>query len=1576
MNAPGRDEYQTWLDAGFSQTEADAEITRQKTDQQKAGFSASEISDYWGETPPDLRVPAKDFLDRAATATGDHNAEKIANDPLSWFEAGWGQSVTGLMLGKPDTVLPQDAGTFAKLIAGAGGIAGDWPYIVAGMAGGAAVGGVAGGALGSEVPVVGNVAGAAAGTIAGGWYGSGFLPGYMRKALMARYQNGDVHTWNDFWGNIGSAIMGGNREGLPNVIAGPIGGAIGGKVLGATNSALLSTTANLTAQATTMTAVGGALDKHVPGWDDFVAATLLVGGLHMAGTVVGAAPNARVQLNEAGTLVAKRLMDLYAKTGMHPEEALHQAEQDPTFKAEILGDTPNEPEIDGKTEGERFQERWAEQDQQWNGVIKEGNLDNTNIIKFDEYARKKAQEAQDLDLIPDTVSPRDADTANDISEPMPDEAQGIAGGFKSKADDFLDRMAGSVLRQEGGKLVPEGPSIASYLHNFGRKAGFNFVVGDEETSPAAGRASPHYMPKSRTVFIPDTQEELNKRWYGLGRYEIIYHEVGHAIDYGLGKLYKTAFGEGETAGTTNPLRMEIAAVSKEFKPKIWDVAPGHAMKDSELMADGIAVWISNPTARAKMPEFGKKYGKILEPYVKIAARNLPKRTEQGWQDQVPPDQAPSGAAGGGGRFTPPGGGRNEPPGDEVFPPENPGISPKITDKSLKMSPEHQIEDFMEGRVGERPKNGWRNIFNPRYLYRQYVSELGAGRTFDIEQGIGQEKLGVEDMLRQTYASAPRARYFMKYGGLDPITMESIDTPSYEAAWKVVAEKGGTMAGFEGYRIAKRTIELADRGIKSGFDVEKAQAIVNRKENKARYSEAEKMVNQAKNGSIDYARDSGLFSKAGAQAIKDLNTSHITLKRISDPGYNPSYLGKTRGFNTKMPVKKIQGSDRMVLSPTITDIENLHHIIAMADRNRAVGAIVGKIEEINTNLEAAGMPTKTTMKMIENAEKPRAEVLDEDGNVIYDSRHPPKKPGEAQALDNLAIWKSVDTHQNPGQFIYYRDGVAERWETNDPELARILRAPGDASEAHAAVHIMTQFAKFARLGVIADPGFPARSILRGEFSTAINMPHGGLPFSNFFTGIMHVMKETPEFKEAMANGATGGSFMGLDARPLVEDINGLFQRTRVYKNAWNFFDHPLEAIQRLQEKLYSAQTVGYYIRTRNLYESNLKAGTEARKSSIDISEKAGLAAVNTWHRSTLFLRTSVLDIAQFGRALRERPLSTMFKISTLLVVPTAVTWAANQVFDSRYENDPEYRRANPGYVPYRELPYWERVNSFVLPPIGGVRIRLPFKPYTSGFFSALVEQGLDALVLKDPKAFTVERAWQSFEGLVIPGFIPSIVLPIYEIFANTRTVSKTPLVSDTLEKASGYMRYTKDTTEAAKAIARWISPDVGLLSKVDMGLNIAPIWIDNLVRGWAGPVPVEIMKAAEVPFHIRSHPWDIGDIPIVKAFVARHPGASAQSIQNFYDDAKKVEMKGTDWFLAVRRMNMGEVQEQAGDPRRGMIAYVGETKKALSGMQAAIDGINTSKKLNNDEKLKQIDAIYSSMIVVSRNASRVINSVHR
>lgn len=241
------------------------------------------------------------------------------------LESGWGMSISGLMGNDklPEKILPEDAPAFYRIASGAAQLAGDIPAMVAGS--------IAGGVAGTEVPVVGNIAGAAGGAFA--------LPAAWRKVLTDHYRKGDIQDFGDFYERASSTL-------LETMKGFTIGVATSGLGAGASQAAeqvstriantflqsTVKTTSQLSAEVAGMVAVGKAMEWQVPHLQDFTDAAILVGGFHGVSSAVG----------KMGILQDK-LMDIYSKTGMRPDQvALHSLEE-PTVKQDLLSDNVDFP---------------------------------------------------------------------------------------------------------------------------------------------------------------------------------------------------------------------------------------------------------------------------------------------------------------------------------------------------------------------------------------------------------------------------------------------------------------------------------------------------------------------------------------------------------------------------------------------------------------------------------------------------------------------------------------------------------------------------------------------------------------------------------------------------------------------------------------------------------------------------------------------------------------------------------------------------------------------------------------------------------------------------------------------------------------------------------------------------------------------------------------------------------------------------------------------------------------------------------------------------------------------------------
>lgn len=330
--ASGQAQYQKLLSAGFSADEANSWRADQTAKLQGGGFSQNEIDHYWGDTEPS--TAPLDAMNRGNPAI------HTATNPLEMLEAGWQQSVTGLVTrGKvPDTVAPEHAGMFGSLMQAAGGFAGDLPATI----GGVVMGTPAGAAAGASIPVAGETGiGEVAGGIAGGGFGAGALPQAMREVMLDSYNRGEIHTFPEFWAMATKSVWNTAKAGVTGSAAALVGGAAGAKVLSTTAKPFLATGANMTSQALTATTVGAALDGHVPNAQDFVAGAATMLGFHAAGRTVGAMGGMRFVPSEAARRVQANLQTIYRQTGIAPWEAVKKAQSDPAFKQEVLAQDVN-----------------------------------------------------------------------------------------------------------------------------------------------------------------------------------------------------------------------------------------------------------------------------------------------------------------------------------------------------------------------------------------------------------------------------------------------------------------------------------------------------------------------------------------------------------------------------------------------------------------------------------------------------------------------------------------------------------------------------------------------------------------------------------------------------------------------------------------------------------------------------------------------------------------------------------------------------------------------------------------------------------------------------------------------------------------------------------------------------------------------------------------------------------------------------------------------------------------------------------------------------------------------------------
>lgn len=302
MSAEGLKEIQDARAAGFSDQEINDFINTRKAEAGAAGFSPTEVDEYYGSTPFDdapIKALLTDNHKAATTPTGDGKTPpKPITNFLEAIEAGLQMSVSGLAArGKaPDLAATEDTPRSLRIASNVASLAGDVPAMVGGyLAGGGQITGMA---------------------------GAFALPTAMRKILMDKYEKGEVRDFSDFWDRLSGVAI----DTAKSWITGAATGAVGKVVQGAAiPSKVLKGAAVTSSELATMVTVGNALEGKVPSADEFIDTAIALGFVKGA---VGA---------------AKKIRNIYAETGVTPEQLARDAEKDPTIHQDLASDNIDIP---------------------------------------------------------------------------------------------------------------------------------------------------------------------------------------------------------------------------------------------------------------------------------------------------------------------------------------------------------------------------------------------------------------------------------------------------------------------------------------------------------------------------------------------------------------------------------------------------------------------------------------------------------------------------------------------------------------------------------------------------------------------------------------------------------------------------------------------------------------------------------------------------------------------------------------------------------------------------------------------------------------------------------------------------------------------------------------------------------------------------------------------------------------------------------------------------------------------------------------------------------------------------------
>lgn len=726
--------------------------------------------------------------------------------------------------------------------------------------------------------------------------------------------------------------------------------------------------------------------------------------------------------------------------------------------------------------------------------------------------------------------------------------------------------------------------------------------------------------------------------------------------------------------------------------------------------------------------------------------------------------------------------------------------------------------------------------------------------------------------------------------------------------QILAPVEKDLDGFRAYMAARRAVELAGRGIKTGIDVDDARSVV--RDGLEKFAKPFEELVAYQRRVLDYLRDSGIVGPEAYAAMVEANKDYVPFFRYME-GDAEGMGTSGRNLRVKDPVKGIKGSTREIIDPIESIIKNTFLYVALAEKNRALTAL--------DDLAASSPKGEKFLR------KPDDKVV---------------KPAEGEGeADAMSAFKPDGFSPAKDRIAFYRNGKREVREV-DPELAAAVNAM-DRETFGWLLKILATPARLLRAGATLAPEFIVRNPVRDQFTAFIFSDNGFVPVWDTLRGVGGIFRRDADFQAWLKAGGANATLVSLDRKYIDEQVFRLSDPSFL-KRFNNVVTSPVTFLRMLSEVMENATRVGEFKRARGKGKSDFDAAFGSREVTLDFARKgAQMKAVNSL---VAFFNASLEGTDREIRGFAKRPLASSIKVMAAITLPSILLWFANHDDDR-----------------YKELPQWEK-DIFWHVLTKDTIWRIP-KPFALGvLFGSVPERALEAFVAKRPKAF--KELGESFVQSFVPGLIPEFMKPTIEQFANRSTFTGRNIVPKYLENVLPQDQATHFTSDTAKLIGKAMSK-LGL----DQSSFSSPLVIDNYIRAWTGGLGTHVVKLADKSLRasgVTPSPVEptstLADMPVIKAFVSRYPSASAKSIQDFYDIYEERRRAVGSVKLHARA---GDTKKSEEIRREYAIENAERIHRALGQQHKFIRDIHANKAMAPDEKRRIIDATYMQMIEFSK-----------
>ncbi len=794
--------------------------------------------------------------------------------------------------------------------------------------------------------------------------------------------------------------------------------------------------------------------------------------------------------------------------------------------------------------------------------------------------------------------------------------------------------------------------------------------------------------------------------------------------------------------------------------------------------------------------------------------------------------------------------------------------------------------------------------------------LEAMRKAKINTKTGIEKLNLYEQARIMEGMPNRAAHFIEYNTINFKTTADKGLGLKEVT-KDIIKKGKTETQlFETYLMNRRALELAERKIETGFNIETAKQFVN--QNKSKFEQTAKQTDKYQKEVLEYARDGGLISSEAFTAMTEANKNYVTFaaELIGKDGKPIASEGTVNTF------KEIKGADLKRFPPLEQMVKNTNTIVNAAERNQV------KLNFIDMVIKSKAKDATTFEFM--NKVNPK-------------TTNRPK--------EDLLTFR--------------RDGKLETWDVGK-DLVNAFKTL-DQQGSNMLMNYLGAPARTLRAGAILIPDFAVPNFFRDTMQASFLNKVGFVPIQDSIIGAFNIItkgnnKKTMEmYKKYVKSGGMQSTLLAVD-KPNIFDgkVYDILAKGPV-RNSNRGMLAPFRALTQLSEEMTRfrifEKTYKKAIEKGLTEKQALERGGFESRNLLDYAKRGSLG--QNINRLVPFWNARVQGLTRLYEAFRDQPGRTTAMVGAYVAIPTVGFYMLNYD-DKDYKEEPDWIKQNYYYFKINDKPY-----------------RFP-KPFEVGtLVSSVIEKTLDWVRTNEPQEFG--KFAKDFFFNNAKGFypIPTVIRPIAENLADYSIFRDAPIIPKSLDKnLPNKFYYTEYTSETFKLLSKTINGLVG----DDSFFATNPIHAENVFRSWTGGIGryiIDTLDYAIIKGKIIDDPIKPTDtlskIPVVRAFDVRDvPGYSAQSIVKFFEEYEKVETIINGMDFAKKAGNFEEYQNLKETLNVDEVKLL-EYRKSIKELDKQIRAIYNLKEFPNgdiptpDEKRELIDEHYKLMINFAQQA---------